>query len=146
MTTIAKPRLFGQGQILKSTADDEQRIVYMWANVSEAANGTGWDVLVDLEGQFIVETDMEKMAHAFQKDYRVADQRHDFKKIGIVLHSIPLTKALQKELGIPPGHVHVGWLVGVYVEDDAVWQKVKSGEYAMASIGGDHGGLEEVAA
>lgn len=136
MTTEKKP-LRMVGSVLKGAENDEQRIAYMWANVSEQANGTGWDILWDLEEQSVFEEDMEKMAHGFMKDYRVADQRHDYRKVGTVLHSMPMTKELQKQLGIPPGKTHVGWLVGVYVEDDDVWAKVKSGEYAMASIGGD---------
>jgi len=141
MTTTKKP-LRMTGNVFK--ADDEQRIAYLWANVSEEANGQGWDILWDRENQAIAEVDMEKMAHAFMKDYRVADQRHDYKQVGTVIHSMPLTKEVQAALKIPAGHVHVGWLVGVHVPDDAVWAKVKSGEYAMASIGGD-GVLEEVA-
>lgn len=30
----------------------------------------------------------------------------------------------------------VGWWIGFRVTDDDVWEKVKSGEYSMFSIGG----------
>ena len=41
---------------------------------------------------------------------------------------------MQKALGVDLGKV--GWFIGLKIEDDGVWKRVKSGELAAFSFGG----------
>ena len=58
---------------------------------------------------------------------------HETEAGGIVA-SIVFTEDLQKQLGIDLGKV--GWFGTYKVTDDEVWEKVKSGDLPMFSIGG----------
>lgn len=116
------------GQIVK--ADEEQRIVFGWATVSSKNN----EIIVDSDGESIEPSEMEKAANEFMKDARVAKAMHDGDGIGEVIHSLPVTNELAKALGIESERE--GWIIGVYVKDDDVWQRVKSGELSAFSIGG----------
>ena len=42
----------------------------------------------------------------------------------------------QRALGIPEGIVHVGWWVGLYIENPEAWALVKNGTYGAFSIEG----------
>ena len=55
-------------------------------------------------------------------------------RIGVVIHSMPITKEIGDSLGIQSDRE--GWIVAFKVYDDDVWAKVKSGELAAFSIGG----------
>jgi phage head maturation protease len=59
---------------------------------------------------------------------------HDGDQIGVVVHSLPITKEIGDSLGIQSDRE--GWVVAFKVYDDEVWSKVKSGELAAFSIGG----------
>lgn len=119
----------------------DQQVFWAWLSIAELPNG---EPLVDLQGHIIPVEELEKAADAFMRDYRISDERHRMSRTGTVIGSIVTTREVQKILGVPPGTQPVGWLVKVYVDDVEVWAKVKSGEYAMMSIGGE-GELEEVA-
>ena len=67
-------------------------------------------------------------------DVRTAKALHEGGKIGEVIHSFPLTKALGEALGVHSALE--GWIVAMKVHDDSVWSRVKSGELAAFSIGG----------
>jgi hypothetical protein len=53
-----------------------------------------------------------------------------------MVESVVFTKEKMAAMGIPEGIVPEGWWIGYYIEEDTTWQKVKSGEYSMFSIGG----------
>jgi hypothetical protein len=65
---------------------------------------------------------------------RTAKAMHQGDQIGEVLHSFPLTNELAKAFGMETDRE--GWLIGMKIHDDAVWQGFKDGTYKAFSIGG----------
>lgn len=110
--------------------DAEQRLVYGWASVYSQAG----QPVIDKQGDRISEAEVVKMAHRFISEARVAKALHTSPQIGVVVESLVLTDAIQKALGIDLGQS--GWFVGMRVDDDAAWERVKSGELRTLSIGG----------
>lgn len=124
-------------QILKR--DDEQRVVYGWASIIEE-NGRP---VVDHHGDIIEPRELERAALQFITDSRAGGFMHAREgegadarvvKVAEVVASFPLTRDIQKAFGI--NLPHSGWIIGVRVLDDAVWQLVKSGALTAFSIGG----------
>ena len=111
-------------------ADDEQRIVWGWASV---ATVKGMSVL-DHQGDMMTPDEMVKMANRFMESARAAKAMHAGDQIGEVIHSLPLTAELAKALGIEADRE--GWIIGMKIRDDAMWQSVKSGDFGAFSIGG----------
>jgi len=110
--------------------DDEARIVWGWASVVSIDGKP----MVDRQGDIISAEVMTKAADNFMADVRTAKAMHEGGKIGEVIHSFPLTKALGEALGVYSALE--GWVVAMKVHDDDVWKRVKSGELAAFSIGG----------
>jgi hypothetical protein len=127
---------FEETKVLK--VDDEQRIVYGWASVVTEDGAP----VVDSQGDVIEPIEMEKMANDFMLDVRTAKAMHAGDKIGEVIHSLPLTAELTKALGLQSDLE--GWIVGVKIHSDEVWESVKSGEFAGFSIGGKAASREEM--
>jgi cation transport regulator ChaB len=126
---VGKDKDFGiQGQILK--LDNEQRMVYGWASVI-TENGIP---VVDTQGDVIKAETLVKAATEFMLSARVAKDMHSGGKIGEFVHSMPITKEIADALGISSDKE--GWIVACKVYDNAVWDKVKSGELKAFSIGG----------
>lgn len=117
-----------QGQILK--VDNAQRMVYGWASVI-TENGIP---VVDTQGDVIKAETLVKAATEFMLSARVAKDMHSGGKIGEFVHSMPITKEIADALGISSDKE--GWIVACKVYDNAVWEKVKSGELKAFSIGG----------
>ena len=116
------------GKILK--ADDEQRMVYGWASVI-TENG---EPVVDRQGDVIEAGTLVKAVNKFMEHVRVGKAMHVGDQVGVVVHSLPITKELGDALGIHSDRE--GWVVAYKVYDDNVWNMVKSGELAAFSIGG----------
>jgi hypothetical protein len=125
---MGKSKAVAQGEILKS--NDEQRMVWGWASVI-SENGKP---VVDTQGDVIYPDEMVKATNAFMESVRAAKAMHEGGKIGEVIHSLPLTEELANSLGIVADRE--GWLVGVRIRDDDVWEGIKSGKYKAFSIGG----------
>ena len=117
-----------EGQILKS--DDEQRLVYGWASVVTEKG----EPVIDRQGDVIKPETLVKAVNNFMEHIRVGKQMHNGDQIGVVVHSLPITKEIGDSLGIQSDRE--GWVVAFKVYDDEVWEKVKSGELAAFSIGG----------
>jgi len=117
-----------EGQILKS--DDEQRLVYGWASVVTEKG----QPVIDRQGDVIKPDTLVKAVNNFMEHIRVGKQMHNGDQIGVVVHSLPITKEIGDSLGIHSDRE--GWVVAFKVYDDNVWAKVKSGELAAFSIGG----------
>lgn len=116
------------GQILK--LDDEQRLVYGWASVITEKGVP----VVDRQGDVIKPQTLEKAVSKFMEHVRVGKEMHSGEQVGQIIHSWPMTTEISKAVGIECDRE--GWLVAYKVYDDAVWQKVKSGNYPAFSIGG----------
>lgn len=117
-----------EGQILK--ADDEQRLVWGWASVVTEDG----EPVIDRQGDVIEPETLVKAVNKFMEHVRVGKQMHNGDQIGMVVHSLPITKEIGDSLGIQSNRE--GWVVAFKVYDDDVWAKVKSGELAAFSIGG----------
>src|SRR6056297_932445 len=116
------------GKILKT--DEEQRMVWGWASVVTEKG----EPVVDRQGDVIEPETLVKAVGKFMEHVRVGKQMHNGDQIGVVVHSIPITKEIGDSLGIQSDRE--GWIVAFKVYDDDVWSKVKSGELAAFSIGG----------
>ena len=117
-----------EGKILKT--DDEQRMVFGWASVV-TENG---EPVVDRQGDVIEADTLVKAVNEFMEHVRVGKAMHTGEQVGVVVHSLPITKEIGEALGIQSDRE--GWVVAYKVFDDAVWDMVKSGELAAFSIGG----------
>ena len=83
----------------------------------------------------VIKTDtLHKSVNEFMKGVRVGKLNHQGEQVGQILHSFPMTKGICEALGIQSDKE--GWITGYHVTNDALWDKVKSGEYAEFSIGG----------
>ena len=116
------------GQILK--ADEEQRMVYGWASVVTEKG----EPVVDRQGDVIEPNTLVRAVNKFMEHVRVGKEMHKGGQIGVVIHSMPITKEIGESLGIQSDRE--GWIVAFKVYDDEVWARVKSGELAAFSIGG----------
>jgi hypothetical protein len=117
-----------EGQILKT--DDEQRMVYGWASVVTEKG----EPVIDRQGDVIEPETLVKAVNNFMEHVRVGKAMHTGEQVGVVVHSLPITKEIGEALGIQSDRE--GWVVAYKVYDDAVWGMVKSGELAAFSIGG----------
>lgn len=117
-----------EGQILK--ADDEQRMVYGWASVVTEKG----EPVVDRQGDVISPDVLVKAVNDFMEHVRVGKAMHTGEQVGVVVHSLPVTKEIGEALGIHSDRE--GWVVAYKVYDEAIWEMVKSGELAAFSIGG----------
>lgn len=122
------------GDIAKT--DDELRVVWGWSSVTVDKGRP----VVDLQGDIIDTADLQKAVWDFMDSDRVSAVMHGRDadgqpvRTGRVVDSIVITSDLAKALGMDPSRE--GWLVGVKIEDDAVWKGIKDGTYTMFSIGG----------
>lgn len=106
--------------------DDEQRLVYGTVMESD---------IEDLQGDIISKDDLEKACHNFMLNYQQFGEVH--KTINSNVKVV--------ECYIDKSTINWQWKVVAKVFDDAVWEKIKSGEYASFSVGGV-GIREEIAA
>jgi len=116
-----------------SKIDTSQNLVFGWANVSVGASG---DLLTDLHGDQIEIEDLEKAAYEFNLYFRGSGVNHEGDAIGQVIESFVVTPEKLEKMGLPDNALPLGWWFGVYVEDDAVFKRVKDGELSMFSIQG----------
>lgn len=116
--------------------DDDQRIVYGWALVVEEHGRS----VVDTQGHEISQDVMEKAAIGFMENHRVGGILHIKKsdgtamKVAEVVASMPMTTQIQKAFGLDLGKA--GWMIGLKVLDDGIWEMVKRGDLPAFSIGG----------
>jgi hypothetical protein len=117
-----------EGKILK--VDDEQRMVFGWASVVTEDG----EAVIDRQGDVIEAETLVKAVNEFMEHVRVGKAMHTGEQVGVVVHSLPITKEIGDALGIHSNRE--GWVVAYKVFDDSVWERVKSGELAAFSIGG----------
>lgn len=127
-TSVSEMTKHIEGKILK--ADDEQRMVYGWASVVTEKG----EPVIDRQGDVIEPDTLVKAVNDFMEHVRVGKAMHTGEQVGVVVHSLPITKEIGEALGIHSDRE--GWVVAYKVYDDAVWNMVKSGELAAFSIGG----------
>jgi hypothetical protein len=118
--------------------DEEERMAYGWASVISEEDGR----VIDLAEDVIFPDELRRCTTDFMLNARMAMVMHernaegeieeDMRK-GVVVHSLPLTYEIANALGIQASRE--GWIVGVNVLDDDVWELVKSGRLSSFSIG-----------
>jgi hypothetical protein len=127
-TSVSEMTKTIEGKILKT--DDEQRMVYGWASVVTEKG----EPVIDRQGDVIEPETLVKAVNNFMEHVRVGKAMHTGEQVGVVVHSMPITKEIGDALGIHSDRE--GWVVAYKVYDDNVWNMVKSGELAAFSIGG----------
>lgn len=127
-----------EGEIAKM--DSDKRQVFGWASIVEL-NG---EKVVDLQGDYISIDEVEKSAydyvHKSRKggDMHLRDQMDGEDRVvhkSDMIESFVITPEKKKALKMPED-TPTGWWVGYQINDDELWQKVKSGERTGFSIHG----------
>ncbi len=114
-----------QKQVPIAKVDDEQRKVY--GIVLEPDE-------VDTQGDTITAEEIEKSAAGFIEKCGTIGLRHRKVAKGVTLTDSYVT---QGETTLGKTKLKKGtWIIGVKIEDDAIWQGVKNGEYNGFSVGG----------
>lgn len=140
------PDITWQGTISKM--DTEKRQVFGYATVTHV-NG---QEVVDLQGDYVPLDEIEKAAYTYVIDSRKGGDMHQRagEKGEIPLHtsdmieSFVVTPEKLEKMGLPADAVPHGWWVGFKVNDDAQWEKVKSGERTGFSIHGSGRRIEKM--
>lgn len=126
-----------------SEIDTDKRQVFGWASITKIAGKP----VVDLQGDFIDDDELEKAAYDYvQKSrvggamhWRVDDDGNLIRKnnpyhVSDLIESVVFTDEKVEKMGIETDKT--GWWVGFQVHDDRVWDKVKSGDWKGFSIHG----------
>lgn len=120
------PLLRGEFTKLEPT----RQIAFGWASVVSVG---GADI-VDLQDDVLDMASLEDSVYAYMAETRATGEMHKEFGIGRVVESFMATTEKLAALGMTSEKT--GWLVGVKVDDPAVWAKVADGTYAGFSIGG----------
>lgn len=110
--------------------DDDKKLIFAWASVIEKDG----QPIVDRQGDIIDSDDLEEAVYDYVINSRKGGEMHIREDAGTLVESIVFTKEKQELLGIDLGLV--GWFVGIKIQDDNVWKRIKDGTYSMLSIGG----------
>ena len=120
-----------ESQITK--IDEDRRLVFGWASVSVAKDGTQVE---DSQGDLIDPEDLEDAAYNFALNFREANAMHAGPVVGQLVESFVSTPEKLEKMGLAPDALPIAWWAGWHIEDDDVWAGVKSGRYSMFSIEG----------
>ncbi len=111
-------------------AKSEGRIVRGWAYVC-SDNGKP---VVDWSGQHADMDVIEKAAHDFMLNARIAKHNHTGEQTGDIVESVMVDDDLCKALGAST--TKRGWWIGMEIHDADIRKAVKAGDLSMFSIGG----------
>ena len=116
-------------------ADEDQRLVFGWANISIRADG---EQIVDYQQDMIDPEDLESAVYDYVLNFRDGGEEHnpDRRKVARLVESCVFTAGKLKAMDLPEDAVPQGWWIGFYVDDDDTWNKIKDGTYQMFSIEG----------
>lgn len=114
-------------------SDGDRRLVFGWANVTVRVDG---EQIVDLQKDIIDTGELENAVYKYVASFGTAGEMHRRGGVGRVIESVVFTKEKAAALGIPPDILPEGWWIGFQITDEAVWEKIKNGEYSMFSIEG----------
>ena len=117
-----------------TTRDDEQMLVFGWANVSIRSDG---ELIEDWQEDIVEPGELERAAYEFVQFYREGGEMHERGGVATLVESVVFTEEKQRAMGIPEGTLPIGWWIGFKVLDADVWEKVKDGTYSMFSIEGE---------
>ena len=125
--------VFGEGVeverifVAKAMADQDER-----RRIAKAA------AKVDLEGDRVALSELERAAYEFNLTSGLADIDHDEVTHGHLVEPFVVTDEKLEAMGVPEdarASVSKGWWLGFHI-DDATMDRVEAGELSMFSIGG----------
>lgn len=145
MTAFAKksegftvPQRAVTGSFTIEKADDEQQMLFGWANIAVAPDG---HTVEDSHGEQIAADDLEHAAYGFVLKSRVSGEDHDGGPVdGVLVESVMFTDEKLAALAIDPfdgvtvneelakalaDHMHRGWWVGFHIADEEAWDRTK---------------------
>ena len=111
--------------------DEEQRMVFGWAQISLTSDGKPVE---DLQGDLISPEELEKAFYRFMEESRKSGVMHQGGIKGEVIEMFVPTEDKLQKMGIPKGVLPMAAWIGVKVLDESTWKAVKSGELSMFSI------------
>lgn len=122
-------------EFIITKSDEDQRLVFGWACISERRNG---EEICDLQGDMVTPEELEKAAYEYVLNWHTGGEEHDpfLQNKCRMVESVVFTKEKLNAMGIPEGIVPLGWWIGFKVDDERTWQLVKNGTYQMFSIAG----------
>lgn len=127
----ARERIIAQADI--ASIDQDQRLVFGWANIAMTAAG---ELVTDAHDDSIDPEDLELAAYAFCLQFRELNTNHQGMTTGNLVESFMVTPSKLVAMGLSQDALPVGWWVGFYIQDDAAWEGVKKGDFKMFSIEG----------
>lgn len=115
-------------------SDPERRFVFGWANVSMADG----DLVVDSHNDTIELSELENAAYEFVLNFpgEAVGEMHKGESKGRLIESFMVTPEKLELMGLAKDALQHGWWIGMYIEDEELFQKVKEGEYLAFSIQG----------
>ena len=113
--------------------DPVNRWVFGWASVSIDKQGKP---LVDSQDDHIPIDELERAVYGYNLEFRDMNDMHAGPAVGRLIESIVITKDKLSAMGLPEGLLPLGWWAGWFIEDSAVFARVKAGDRAMLSIEG----------
>lgn len=106
-------------------------LVRGWASVAIDANG---ETVVDDQDDRVTVANLQKVAHHFIANSRVAKVSHNGKPIGEVVGSVIVDDAFAKAMGMTSPKR--GWWVDFAVHDEATQKAAARGDFKGFSLGG----------
>lgn len=114
--------------------DNEERLVFGWANVPHPIGKDLGEPKIDLQDDQIYLSDLEKAAYEYVEFSREGDEMHTERVTAQLVESMVFTPEKMEKMGVE-WEGSWGWWTGHRVDED-VFEKVKDGTYTMLSIGG----------
>lgn len=127
-------------QIPITKADDARQLVFGWASVAVAKDGTP---VIDLQGDVIAIEDLEEAMYDYVRESGALNFEHAGATRGQLVEALVFTPDKLEKMGIPAGTVPLGAWVGYHLPDAADYRQAKAGGLLMFSIEG-RGVREEV--
>jgi cation transport regulator len=116
-----------------SKADDARQLVFGWASVAVAKDGTP---VIDLQGDVIAIEDLEAAMYAYVQESGELNFDHAGATRGQLVEALVFTPDKLEKMGIPAGTVPLGAWVGYHLPDQADYTMAKDGGLLMFSIEG----------
>lgn len=126
---MPKPKREG----LVAKVDPDKNLVFGWAYVSINKDG---EEIIDHSEEMIDPQDLEDAAYMFNLEFRESGVMHEGEAIGRLIESFVVTPDKLETLGLAKDSLPTGWWTGFYIDDDAIFAKIKDGTYEMFSIQG----------
>jgi hypothetical protein len=114
--------------------DEDQRLVFGWANVPHPVGKDLGEPKIDLQDDQIFLSELEKSAYEYVEFSREGDEMHSDEVVAVLVESMMFTPEKIEKMGVTWDGPYAWW-VG-YRVDPEVFEKVKDGTYSMFSIGG----------